>query len=57
MFQDKMAKYVSGSREVKEDKDEMCLLDLEAGKFLVMLKEEATWWWAEASVRGVVKME
>lgn len=30
----------------------MCPLDLEAGKFLMTLKVEATWWWAEESVRG-----
>lgn len=52
IFQDGMAKYVSGSREVKQDKDEMCPLDLEAGNFLMTLKVETTLWWAEKSVRG-----
>lgn len=29
----------------------MCLLDLEVGKILVILKGEVIWWWVEESER------
>lgn len=33
----------NGPRGVKKDKDEMSLLDLDAGTFLLALKVEAAW--------------
>lgn len=42
----------NGPRGVKQDKDDMYLLDLDAGTFSVALKVEAAWYWAQESMRG-----